>query len=100
MAAFAKFLGLVTSGAAVNAKVLSAPSPAATDGSPHENGRAYVIESAPPDVAAPLRAWLCPRNRLLAKLLQKHQLVPALDGSARGVVPWLQAALTECNGAT
>jgi len=74
MAAFATFLGLPATGVAVDPKVLSAPSPAATDGSPHENGRAYVVGEAPEDLAAPLRAWLCPKNRLLDKLLARHQL--------------------------
>lgn len=111
MAAFAAFLGLPADGPAVNDKVLSAPSPAATDGSPHENGRAYVVSSAPEDVAAPLRAWLCPKNRQLAKLLERHKLTPSGEALAAGdalaaqadggkgdhVLPWLEKALAECD---
>ena len=100
MSAFASFLGLPTRGPQVDQKVLSAPSPAATDGSPHENGRAYVVDEAPDDVAAPLRAWLCPRNRLLHRLLERHALTPTLGGVEGGPMPWLTAALAECDAAT
>ena len=53
-----------------------------TDGSPHENGRTYVVESAPEDVAAPMRAWLCPRQRAHHRLLERYQLTrpSGLDG--------------------
>ena len=108
MAAFATFLGLPTSGPAVDTKVLSTGSPAATDGAPHENGREYVVTKAPDDVAAPLRQWLCPRNRQLAKLLERHKLTPALPepppkgekGSSKAEhgLPWLRKALAECAG--
>jgi hypothetical protein len=111
MAAFASFLGLAASGPSVNRKVLSSASPAATDGSPHENGRTYVVSSAPDDVAVPLRAWLCPKNRQLRKLLERHRLVPSAQALAAGdveaaqagggrgdhVLPWLEAALAECD---
>ena len=106
MSAFATFLGLPTNGPVVDAKVLSQPSPAADDGSPHENGRKYVVSHAPEDVVAPLRQWLCPRNRQLARMLERHRLVPELSepaapglGSrtARGL-PWLRQALTDCMG--
>lgn len=81
----------------VDSSVLFKSSTASTDGKPHENGRAYVLDTAPDDVAAPLRAWLCPRNRVLAKLLERHKLAPALGaGSAEGL-PWLHAALAECS---
>lgn len=65
-------------------------------GSPHENGRTYVLEAPPEDLAAPLRTWLCPRNRVLAKLLERHKLVPTLGKGAEGL-PWLRTALAECN---
>lgn len=111
MAAFAAFLGVPADGPAVNSKVLSSASPAATDGSPHENGRTYVVSSAPEDVATPLRAWLCPKNRQLRKLLERHQLTPSAEALASGdaeaaqanggrgghVLPWLEAALAECD---
>ena len=104
MAAFATFLGLPSTGPTVDDKVLSTASPAATDGSPHENGREYVVSKAPEDIAAPLRQWLCPRSRQLAKLLERHKLVPDLpepaasDGQSTGAigahrVRWLQQAL-------
>jgi hypothetical protein len=80
------------------------------DGAPHENGREYVVPHAPDDVANPLRVWLCPRSRQLAKLLERHQLTPALPeppprgakaaASAKAVagLPWLKQALAECGG--
>jgi hypothetical protein len=101
MGAFATFVGLSSSGAQVDSQVLSAPSTASTDGSPHENGRDYVLKEAPEDIAAPLRAWLCPKNRLLARVLERHSLVPdglgLSGGGADGArIPWLQSALGEC----
>ena len=103
MKAFATFLGLAPDGPGVNPKVLSAPSPAATDGSPHENGRDYVVVSAPDDIAASLRQWLCPRNQQLAKLLIRHQLTPSAEtlglerSSAGYTMPWLSDALSQCD---
>ena len=94
MAAFATFLGLPSTGPTVDDKVLSTASPAATDGSPHENGREYVVSKAPEDIAAPLRQWLCPRSRQLAKLLERHKLTPDLPGG--NGLPWLRQALVEC----
>jgi hypothetical protein len=104
MGSFAAFIGLPKDGPAVNDKVLSAPSPAATDGAPHENGREYVVKSAPDDVAIPLRAWLCPKNRQLERLLERHRLTPRLPaeeigGVASTSIPWLRQALDECDGA-
>ena len=111
MGAFATFLGLPTSGPGVDSKLLSQASPAATDGSPHENGRDYVVSSAPDDLVHALRTWLCPRNRQLARLLERHRLTPLLPEpaarkgepasgrSSRGL-PWLTQALAECGSRT
>ena len=77
-------------------QVLSAPSTASTDGAPHENGRTYVVDAPPEDVVGPLRAWLCPKNRQLAKLLERHKLARPLDGGG-ATLPWLQKALAECD---
>ena len=68
-----------------------------TDGSPHENGRTYVVESAPEDVAAPMRAWLCPRQRAHHRLLERYQLTRPLGPGWLSGLPWLRLALTECN---
>ncbi len=97
MGAFATFLGLPASGEQVDAAVLTKPSTASTDGSPHENGRTYVVESAPDDLAAPLRAWLCPRQRALHKLLERHQLTRPLGPGGPSGLPWLRQALAECS---
>ena len=107
MGMLARFLELPESGPQVDQRVLSSPSPAATDGSPHENGRTYVVDEAPEDVAAPLRAWLCPKNQLLARLLERHRLMLPSDERTRRLagrdggterMPWLTEALKECNG--
>ena len=50
----------------------------------------YVVDAAPEDVAAPLRDWLCPRNRLLSKLIERHQLTPNLGGDYGASLPWLR----------
>jgi hypothetical protein len=97
MDALASFLGLPASGDQVDVAVLTKPSTASTDGSPHENGRTYVVESAPEDVAAPMRAWLCPRQRALHRLLERHQLTRPLGPGWPSGLPWLRQALTECN---
>ena len=68
-----------------------------TDGSPHENERTYGVESAPEDVAAPMRAWLCPRQRAHHRLLERYQLTRPLGPGWLSGLPWLRLALTECN---
>ncbi|KAL1499320.1 hypothetical protein AB1Y20_011528 [Prymnesium parvum] len=90
MQRIARFVGLPDSGDAVHEEVLFTASPASTGATPHENGREYIAE-APEDVNASVRAWLCPRNRLLSKLLLRHKLL-----SATTEMPWLHAALTSC----
>ena len=89
MQRFARFLGLADAGTMVDDKLLTSASPASTANTPHENGRVYIAET-PPDVAASLRAFLCPKTKLLAELLSRHRLANATE------LPWLPPALKEC----
>ena len=70
--------------------MLFSASPASTNGSPHENGRTYVA-TAPPDLIARLKDWLCPKNRRLGELLVRQRLVESLVD-----FPWLQQAEAGC----
>ena len=91
MERFATMLGLPRAGPEVHAELITKASPASTDGSVHENGRAYVGKISP-SLEGRINQFLCPKSKHLAQLLLETKLVGRIDD-----FPWLAKAVKDGN---